>query len=189
MHKTIIKTSIITVIAIVLVCAITYGALALFAPITMGNFYSDVGKDDVALEYYEKAYEKTKTQESFVKLINATIKAEDDDALKKYFKDNKAYNLEEQYVMLIAGKYFIARAKEGTLNYSEVEEYCYGYKNGNPIQHLFFYGIDSENNTFLTDLLSYMNAFKTGDSYNELTAEDKEIFDEDLNYLTEYLNG
>ena len=189
MHKTIIKTSIITVIAIVLVCAITYGALALFAPTTMGDFYSDVGKDAVALEYYEKAYQKNKNQESFVKLINATIKAEDDDALIKYFEDNKAYNLEERYVMLIAGKYFIARAKAGTLNYSEVEEYCYGYKTGNPIQHLIFYGIDNENNTFLTDFLSYMNAFKTGDSYNELTAEDKAIFDEDLKNLTAYLNG
>ena len=189
MQKTIIKTAIITLCAVLIACAITFGGLSVFAPTVMGNFYSEMGKDEKAFGFYEKAYKKEQNEENFVKLINSAIAMEDDEKLIKYFSDYEEnnYSLEEDYLAFIVGKYCVAQVKANNVDqaFSTAIRYSDGYNAQNPIRYLIAYGLETKNKLYLTNLLSQLTDFKST-NYNSLSAESKERIDQDVANLTTY---
>ena len=59
MKKIVIKTTAITLAILVVLVALVYGALALFAPLTLAKLYDGAGNYKLATVYYERQYEKT----------------------------------------------------------------------------------------------------------------------------------
>ena len=79
MTKLVVKTVLITVMAIILTLAAMYLCLALFFPKTLAKGWEAVGSYDLSVKYYEKQYEKTEDI-SDLSVICVKVNAEKDAA-------------------------------------------------------------------------------------------------------------
>ena len=73
MKKTIIKTAVITLVALIVASGVLFGILCLCAPATMRDFFYDAGNYQTAMNFAERACEKNETPEN-IKNINHPIK-------------------------------------------------------------------------------------------------------------------
>ena len=73
MQKTIIKTALITVGAIIIACGLIFGSILIFDSHTSAQFFSNIGKEETALKYYERAYEREESEENLL-LVKDTEK-------------------------------------------------------------------------------------------------------------------
>ena len=128
--------------------------------------------------------------ENLILVINSTLRAEDGDKLIVYFDEyeKKDFDFEQDYLSFVAGKYCVALAKANQADkaLTAAEKYSSDYQNGNPMQALIVYGLDSENNQFLNLVLQRLTAFKQ-ENYNKLVDGAKAVLDEDIARLTSYL--
>ena len=80
----------------------------------------------------------------------------------------------------------MAKTNQADKALTAAEKYSSDYQNGNPMQALIVYGLDSENNQFLNLVLQRLTAFKQ-ENYNKLADGAKAVLDEDIARLTSYL--
>lgn len=121
MKKLVLKTAVFTFIGIVALIGVIYGALGIFAPSVLGDFYKTAGNHGLAISYYSRACDKSGNINDLVKLCD-TINEETDGIVGvKYFdllvnhKDFEKYckTYDEKYDKVIipikelyCGKYF-----------------------------------------------------------------------------------
>ena len=75
------------------VVALVYGALALFAPLTLANLYDGAGNYKISMVYYERQYEKTSSQDDLYTLCLKVDEYNDSARAKDYlgrFVDNSS---------------------------------------------------------------------------------------------------
>ncbi len=77
MKKLILKTALITLGAILAVICILYGIFALALPLTMANFFENLGMQDASVSFYELQYENTGEYEDLA-LLCVKVNAEND---------------------------------------------------------------------------------------------------------------
>lgn len=80
MKKLIIKTICFTLGAIMLLMGLLYGALAIFSPKTLANFFDGVGFERLALKNYEREYNKT---EDILDLYELVVKLDEEKNAEK----------------------------------------------------------------------------------------------------------
>ena len=84
MKNLVIKTVVITLAAIVSLMAITFGALTVFTPKTLGGVFDGAGNYSAAVFFYDLQYEKTGNIEDLAVLIDESYGFGDKENAKKY---------------------------------------------------------------------------------------------------------
>lgn len=79
MKKLVIKTALITLAVIVAISCVLMGFFALFFPKNLGNFFAKCGSYHLASSLYERNYERERTVDSLVLLIDHLDPYKDDD--------------------------------------------------------------------------------------------------------------
>lgn len=69
MNKLIVKTVIITVVAFVGALALTFGALSIFCPVVLSDFFGSLGGNRAQAYFMEKEYQKSGEFDDLVKLV------------------------------------------------------------------------------------------------------------------------
>lgn len=187
----IIKTAIITFSCVALFLSVGYICLATFAPAAVADFFADMGDDDVALFYREKAYNSNRCQNNLEKVTDAAINAENDEKIIKYAGEllqyaDKAYYTAEYYAY-VSGAYSVALYKSGDKAHAleKAEELSVEYGDYNAIEQLIAFSVQKNDNDFLSSVLHKLVAFDS----DTLSAEAKARLDMDVANLTKYLDG
>ena len=144
MKRLVIKTTLITLASIIGALIIAVGALCLFAPKTMANFFEDVGNYSASVFFYEKNYEKTGSISDLDELLLKVYVESDYELTEKYskemiehvqFESLSVANKEYYY-----GCYVIALANNGkfdqAINVGKDFVQDYGYTVFNPLRIL-----------------------------------------------------
>jgi len=84
MDKLILKTILITWLAILLACIVTFTCLSLFFPMTLSNMFFNMGANNLSVTFAERAYEKDKNINNLSILIDRSIFSDDYTVLDKY---------------------------------------------------------------------------------------------------------
>lgn len=191
MQKTVIKTAIITVIAILLAVVVTFAGFSLFAPAKTGDFLSEMGLEGSALNHYAIAYSRNKSTSNLVKVINSAVILEDEDELIKYFGDleERQNEVEEEYFLTVAGKYCIILAKQNqTQNaINKALTYSQNYTESCLLRALIYHALSTENKQFGGEVYNALVTLKQ-EKYQEMSSESKTLLDADIAILSEYLN-
>jgi len=87
LKKLVIKTVLITVAALIGAMALTFGAMAIFAPRSVAGFFDGVGNYSASVFFYEKEYEKTDDIEDLVVIIGKALANDDNEKAEKYTKE------------------------------------------------------------------------------------------------------
>ena len=171
MNKLIVKTALITLGCVMLFCVLLYGVFALFFPVLLAGFLEDLGREDLAVPYYELEYERTNDPSSLVVLCLRIDQSEDSVRANKYltalterddFMDicnaltSETDKNSISYYEFFYGKLVIACQK--TLGVEKATERALlgvsnGYKNSNP-----FYISLSVDGLYSVSDLEYLNA-------------------------------
>ena len=84
MRKTIIRSALICLAAIVTAFVLTFGITSLVSPVTMAKWSKSLGLNNAAIRYYKSAYERNKDFSILADLVNTADIADDDDVLCVY---------------------------------------------------------------------------------------------------------
>ena len=84
MSKVIIKTAIVTVLALIVALIFSCVGVYAFAPRFAGDCCYELGLKDAATNCYERVYKSTGTYEDLIELVNSAIYAEDDKTVSVY---------------------------------------------------------------------------------------------------------
>ena len=118
MKKLVIKTTFITIIAILAVCIIVMSAICAFKPRNIGKMFENLGNYEASQYFYQRQYEKTQEIEDLILLIDNAYEKQDNDRLVVFVK------------ALIKNKDFYAycQSKNAKLapNQMTTEEYYFG---------------------------------------------------------------
>ena len=151
MTKLVLKTVVITLIAVLGACSVIFGSLVLFAPVTVADFASGMGMYKTAIYCYEKQYGKSDNIDDLAVLILKIDEQKDSEKSEKYLEimcnrvDYAEYcnvsdsniggaqvSLDEFY----RGKYAVALVKNGkfeiAINVAKGYASEKGYTNFNP---------------------------------------------------------
>ncbi len=95
MKRTIIKTAVITFLALIAACATFFLILSVASPKTLGSFCLNLGMKNAAVKQYERQYKnKGEDFDALVELTDVAILADDEEAVARYGKiltiDNKS---------------------------------------------------------------------------------------------------
>ena len=116
MKKLIIKTSIITVLSVLVATILLVTTLCIFAPKTVSDYFYGVGNGNLSVRYMEKAYNKNQTAENLEELI---FKANENEDYSRVVKYSEIFINREDFVAFINAK----PSNSGQMTY---EEYFYG---------------------------------------------------------------
>ena len=99
MKKVALKVALITLLSMIAVGAVVYGAFTLFAPHILGSVCEGLGAGENALYFYEKEYNRNKTTTNLYTILNKSIINSDAERVVKYFEifyadENYAENVE-----------------------------------------------------------------------------------------------
>lgn len=114
MNKLVIKTILITLACAVGALAVVFGALCIFAPVTVAGFFDDVGNYSASVFFYEKQYDKTGDIDDLDVLV-----------LKAY--GNSDTVRAEEYL-------------EEMIEHEDFEEFCSGANGANMSDKEYYYG-------------------------------------------------
>ena len=84
MKKLILKTALITLAVFIAAVAGAYLMTALFAPVTLAEFYGKAGNYSLTVKYCERQYNKTGDFDDLVKLCSVLDEKRDSERVKKY---------------------------------------------------------------------------------------------------------
>ena len=115
MQKIIIKTALITVSVILFVFALVCGGILLFNSKLSAEFFSNIGKEETALHFYERGYERTPNEENLLLVLHSSIIAKDNAKLIEYFTvfDDQREGAKDSHEEFLAAKYCIALCENG----------------------------------------------------------------------------
>ena len=117
MKKLILKTALLTLATLICLSAMLYGFFALFFPVKIANLLDGLGREDVAIAYYELEYQKTSEIDDLVNICTRLDARNDSHKAQKYL--------------------------EALVEHEEFEEFCSkrDKENKNPLTSRdFFYG-------------------------------------------------
>ena len=195
MKRLIIKTVAITLSAILVLCGLIYGALALFAPKSLAGVYTDLGNNKLAVKYYEKQWNKTKSNIDLYNLCVAVDVYADNQKANEYLSamlnvkdfENFCISQDKKDSMLtteefLEGKFVIALYIK-TRRMDDVLNACYksaqdGYTKYNP-----FYMLYSEANLKLNQSALEKTKAKIESMLGELNASERSLAEQDINTL------
>ena len=131
MGKLVLKTVAITLAAILGVCMIIFGTLAMVAPAKIASFFDKIGWYNSSVRYYEKQYGESENIEDLAVLILKIDDERDSAKEKKYLeillnrsdyksycttKDNENESLEIKTNEYYSGAYALALVRVGRFN-------------------------------------------------------------------------
>ncbi len=116
MKKLIIKTSIITVLSVLVAAILLVTTLCIFAPKTVSDYFYSVGNGNLSVSYMEKAYNKNKSADNLEELI---FKANENEDYSRVVKYSEIFINREDFTSYANNKPSVA----GQMTY---EEYVYG---------------------------------------------------------------
>lgn len=153
MNKLILKTASVTVVVLLVACLLTYGALAIFSPLTLSDFYFEAGLSDTSLKYAVRAYEKDDSTENLVKVIDRAIEVDDKNIVAEYCEKlfERDSFMDKGKLTFYKSKYCIALYKSGKSDVAleKAVEFSRGYLIGNPLEGLAVNAIESRDVNFL----------------------------------------
>ncbi len=190
MQKTIIKTALITVGAIIIACGLIFGSILIFDSHTSAQFFSNIGKEETALKYYERAYEREESEENLLLVINSSISASDNAALIEYFEiyDKSKNKAEDEYDEFIAGKYCTALLEEGRPEDAgkSGKKYVGDYSSTCGPRAMSAYGFSKQDKAILTSALALLNAVSV-ENATTLSASALSTIASDITMISSYL--
>lgn len=155
MKKLIIKTTLITLSAIVLFLAIVFGMFCAFKPVAIANLFDDLGCYSASIRFYEMQYEKTQDINDLIVIVDKTYDKQKNEDLERYLntltrhKDFMKYcqsknaNLETGEMLteeFYVGFHVIVLIEIDDFDYAlDVSNYfveCFGYTKFNPFRHI-----------------------------------------------------
>lgn len=86
MTKLVLKTVAITLVAVLGACLITFGSLALFAPVSLARMFDGLGMYKSSIHYYEKQYGKSESIEDLAVLVLKIDNEKDSVKAEKYLE-------------------------------------------------------------------------------------------------------
>lgn len=84
MKNLVLKTVVLTFIAVIAVFLTVYGCFASFAPKSLASVWADLGNYGISIKYYEKQYEKTDNIDDLATLCSKTDEKNDSERAVKY---------------------------------------------------------------------------------------------------------
>ena len=190
MKKTIIKTALITFGAIIIACGLIFGGMLLFDSHRSAQFFSNMGKEETALKYYERAYERDTSEENLLLVINSSISAGDNVTLIEYFEiyDKNKIRAESKDDEFIAGKYCMALLEAGRTEdaFAVAIKYVGGYSSTCAPRAIIAYGVSENNKSILEKALVMLKAIEL-DSGLSLSDSAKGLIVKDITMIEEFL--
>ena len=124
MKNLVVKTALITLIAVLSVAIITFALLTAFAPGVMYKVTSGLGMDKTALSFAVRYYEKTEDISDLREVVYLASETEDYDRLAKYSKEliyhddfsTFASSQPDGYVEYVMTSYVFALVESGNTN-------------------------------------------------------------------------
>lgn len=198
MKKIIIRTAVITLCGVLAFIALLYGALTLFAPKALANFWGGLGSDNLAKTFSEKQYEKTEdisdlynlivvldAEEDAEKVVLYTEKLLNEQGFKEFCSQNDVSGAKISTVQYVSVKYVYSlvslNQQKKALEFSKEFVSEFGYTEYNPLRTLFndlLYKLDQETKeeTFYAVI----------DAYELVTdSAQKELIEKDIKAKTE----
>ncbi len=190
MNKNIIKTAIKTLVVLLVITGIVYGAIAIFAPQKLVNFYKDMGENETALKFQERVYKKEKSLESLLGVVNLAIADEDEDKIIYYVEllidDYQPQEiLEDNYCDFVIFNYCVALYDEERMDdaINIATEYSSLYQITDPIRQLAAYSVTEEDRIFAIEVRLAITQLDT----SILSPESQELLQTDIKHLNEFL--
>ncbi len=198
MQKYVLKVSIISVLALFAVALLSYFFIAIFSPVTVANFYSNVANFKKASIYYESEYRKSGEIEDLCLLCDNALKSGDNELiaehLQKLCEDETFYSYCQakedgvEYYELITSKYLQSEYLLGNIEDNEIISlaltYLKTYSNNCAVRSIMFVAVESEDKEFLTSVLTALNAIDT----TNFTENEILLISTDIANLTTFLS-
>ena len=190
----IIRTAAITLAGIITVCALIFGCVAIFSPVTMASFFESIGSYSASITFYERQYALTKNIVDLSVLVVKIDSENDSVRAETYYKDfvtHKDYQAycvvadqQEEKVLVTSdeyyrGKYAVVLVTNG--KYSQAEMLCSsfvsenGYTAHNPFRTMISFVKDDLTQDELQSL-----KFKLNTLMATATSEQQELIALDL---------
>ena len=174
MKNLVIKTALITLASIIGVALVVMGALMIFAPKTIANFFDNLGMDNAALTFYEKQYDKTEEISDLAIVIDKIDVDERPLDTEKYLLTMLSHNDYEAYLTETAKENFGSTEKAREFYYGKLvlsrvnlskfsdalnDAYEFytkhgGYTEGNPYRTILYTKGETLSDQYLKDLKS-----------------------------------
>ena len=93
--NSILKPFLITFLILLFLLVATFSVLHFFFPLNLSNWFYSMGANNLAVNYLERSYEKTKDYDQLYSLVNLSIKTDKYEKVEKYFEKffaDKNYN-------------------------------------------------------------------------------------------------
>lgn len=175
MNKLVLKTVLFTLLAIAGVLCVTFFALFLFSPKTLGSVSKSLGNEKAAVFFYEKQYEKTDSAEDLAAVIDLYDSEKDAETV---------FSLSEELVKKADFQSFCERKDDGASGIKTAEFYyakyavsAYLFKGGETSAEICKEGV------LLSGYTEY-NAFRYVMTSVELSITDKAVFTAKISSLT-----
>lgn len=197
MKNLVLKTIGITLGAIVIAVALLYGVFALFFPKNIAKFYDDVGNDDLAVYYMEKAYAKSDSMDNLNLLCRYAVKTGDNGLIAKHLDklflsdDFKRYTLTDgdgiTYYDFMASKYAVACLYSSGARYATEKAFLItdDYRKGSAVYTLLR-AIVSDKSFDKTCVIDIRKGILS--AYENYSEQCKSYADADLSTINIYLN-
>ncbi len=190
MKKTIIKTALITFGAIIIACGLFFSGMLIFDSVHSAQFFSNMGKEERALKYYERAYEREASEENLLLVINSSISTGDNATLIEYFEiyDKNKSEAESEYDEFIAGKYCTALLEVGRTEdaFEVAVKYVGGYSSTCAPRAIIAYGVSKNDKDILKKAIVMLGAIGLDDGLS-LSDSAKGLIVKDIAMINEYL--
>ena len=191
--KTVIKSAITTLVALLVITTLAYCVFIFFMPSKLVSFYMDMGENEMALKYQERVYEKDKTLNNLTDLINLAIATDDEEKIIIYVDELiKNYQFEEEinddnYCDFIIFEYCLAYYEEDDMAkaINTANEYSKSYQTTDPLRQLAIYSYVNSNTVLAEEVLSALNNI---DAYT-LSVESQNLLQKDIANLSSMLTN
>ena len=149
-----------------------------------------MGENEIALKFQERVYQKEKSLESLLGVINLAIADEDEDKIIYYagklitdYEVEK--DLEENYCDFVIFNYCLALYDEERMEdaINIAVEYSVVYQTTDPIRRLAAYSVDENDRTFADEVLLAITQIDT----SSLSPESQALLQTDIEHLNEFL--
>ena len=190
MQKIIIRTALITVSAILFAYALVCGGILLFSSKLSAEFFSNIGNEQMALQFYERGYAREQSEENLLLVLHSSIIAKDNGALIEYFTllDAQREGALDAHEEFLASIYCVALCERGGKDSAllSAKKYVGSYSEGCAPRALVAYALGSGDNEFLGKVLSLLKEIREEKSSN-LSEKSLILLNNDIKTLQAYL--
>lgn len=199
----IIKPVLYTFLAMLFLLIAIFSVLHFFYPLTLSNWFYSMGANQLAVDYLERSYEKTKEYSQLYSLINLSIKTNSYEKIEKYYE---VFSEDEKYSEFVT-KVDINNATKKTNNlvkatmYSEdnylKNKYVLALVKLNKIDKAFDYAMQNTNFDITTEIIGnyvFTNIFNIEVEFdsvctdNSINTKIEKCFEDSITAFNSYVN-